>query len=566
VHSMTRLFALVTLLFCISITFGCASIQKEWERARIIDSISSYKKFINDHPKTEYVPAAEQRIQEIRYQIACSLDTEAGYIEFLNYHENGVLADSVKYQRLEGLISDRAMRSSDPEDCDYYLGFIPDGEHATEISLRKKDLETIRDRKIFEALSQDTVITLIVTPENETTRSYFRKILELTQYRIIDSDSPTDSGCNYYITCNWYPTSDLYTYLDNSYRLYTGGSIQGTYEISNKSGNKYSAEYLENMPIHNIFTRTWYHYKDDHDAKSPENLFKDLIDKYSVREACLEPALESENVIKPLITAMHEMYGIEPMLNALDHPVESVRDITLDILVQYKYTEELFQRFVAQIKRREITVDDTIENGSITYSNMPDYDSMSGNGLERIGSEAVPMLLGLLDSKHPDEIVPAMAVLSRIGDYTSLRPMLELVNHTNHYVSRNAAYFVLRFGQDQYSVIDSLLCLADRSREMVDPVVRTLSSSYDLFDFSWAEKFIQNGLPDVRAYGAWLLADILPYKEKRIERLISLIRDDNAEIVRKQACVSLEWIVSDGKKRSEKEWLEWWETGSLDKN
>ena len=86
----------VALSLCL---IGCATIQGDWRKAQEQDTINAYKRFLKEHPSTEFSDIAEQRIEEGDWRKAQEQDTIAAYSRFLKEHPNTEFSDTAK-QRL----------------------------------------------------------------------------------------------------------------------------------------------------------------------------------------------------------------------------------------------------------------------------------------------------------------------------------------------------------------------------------------------------------------------------------------------------------------------------------
>lgn len=127
-----------------------------FQKATRINTIDSWRQFIRENPKDEYVDAAEQRLDELSFAEAQKAHSVVGYKRYLEEFPEGEKASAAK-KLLESLRFNAAMTRNTAVSLRQFLRDHPDGVHREEIEARlaKLELEELvssDDRRSLETL------------------------------------------------------------------------------------------------------------------------------------------------------------------------------------------------------------------------------------------------------------------------------------------------------------------------------------------------------------------------------------------------------------------------------
>ncbi len=127
-----------------------------FQTATRINTIDSWRQFIRENPKDEYVDAAEQRLDELSFAEAQKAHSVIGYKRYLEEFPEGEKASSAK-KLLESLRFNAAMTRNTAVSLRQFLRDHPDGVHREEVETRLSKLEleelvSSDDRRSLETL------------------------------------------------------------------------------------------------------------------------------------------------------------------------------------------------------------------------------------------------------------------------------------------------------------------------------------------------------------------------------------------------------------------------------
>ena len=109
----------------------------DWQRAKQIDTIETYKKFISRYPRSEVNPYAKDRILALEWDKTKQLDTIEAYQVFLQKYPQSEFASGAK-RKIDSKKQEKAwgeVNSMDATSLHGYLETFPDGQHADEAKI-----------------------------------------------------------------------------------------------------------------------------------------------------------------------------------------------------------------------------------------------------------------------------------------------------------------------------------------------------------------------------------------------------------------------------------------------
>jgi len=128
------------ILFVVLFTYACSTAQKDYEKARQVDTITAYQDFLSKHPQTDYTKTATIRIEEKNFERAESENTVAAYQRFLDASDSDLFKNYAN-QRILKLYTDafeKAKASDTIEAYERYLKNYPQSMFAND-SLNRID-------------------------------------------------------------------------------------------------------------------------------------------------------------------------------------------------------------------------------------------------------------------------------------------------------------------------------------------------------------------------------------------------------------------------------------------
>ncbi|MBT8350786.1 MAG: hypothetical protein KJO26_06080 [Deltaproteobacteria bacterium] len=128
------------ILIMILFTYACSTAQKDYEKARQVDTINAYQDFLSKHPQTDYTKPAMTRIEEKNFERAESENTVAAYQRFLDASDSDLFKNYAN-QRMVKLYTDayeKAKAADTIEAYEYYVKNYPQSMFAND-SLNRID-------------------------------------------------------------------------------------------------------------------------------------------------------------------------------------------------------------------------------------------------------------------------------------------------------------------------------------------------------------------------------------------------------------------------------------------
>jgi len=125
--------------------------KSDFERAKGKHSISAYSSYIAKHPRSEYVPEAERRLEALRFAEAKRVDDLASYAAFVKqYPSSEYLPEATS--RIETLRYLEAKRTDNIHAYESFLNEYPVSEHAVDANTRIEELrfEAVREEDTIE--------------------------------------------------------------------------------------------------------------------------------------------------------------------------------------------------------------------------------------------------------------------------------------------------------------------------------------------------------------------------------------------------------------------------------
>jgi outer membrane protein assembly factor BamD (BamD/ComL family) len=132
----------LSIILLLIFSFGCATIQQNWEKTEQINTIESYEKFIKHYPNGELAVEAQSRIEELDFQKTKDVGTIEAYETFLWRYPDGKLAVEVQ-SRIEELDFQETNDVGTIEACESFLWRYPDpnGKFAVKVQSRIEELD-----------------------------------------------------------------------------------------------------------------------------------------------------------------------------------------------------------------------------------------------------------------------------------------------------------------------------------------------------------------------------------------------------------------------------------------
>jgi hypothetical protein len=148
--------SLFTSIFLVGILFftGCATTQRDWEKAAQQNNISAYQLFIKTHSDSEYVKQADDRIEQIRYEKAKTSQSENELKAFLKqYPATSHTAE------INELIMQVALRNSVSESmCSDFLSRFPNSNLSPQVATKLREIRYKAARSAKTATSYEKFI------------------------------------------------------------------------------------------------------------------------------------------------------------------------------------------------------------------------------------------------------------------------------------------------------------------------------------------------------------------------------------------------------------------------
>jgi hypothetical protein len=134
----------ICLILTVVLFSGCASVQKDWERAQSINQPKAYKEFIAKYPKdAHYRPLALQRLETVEYEETSQIGTIEAYQRFIEKYPQGRLSEMAE-TKLESLYFQRA---KDVGNIEVYEDFLKRYPKERFVEMAQTKLETLYFQK-----------------------------------------------------------------------------------------------------------------------------------------------------------------------------------------------------------------------------------------------------------------------------------------------------------------------------------------------------------------------------------------------------------------------------------
>ena len=141
---------LITLL--LSFTFTCFSQEGKWQKTQSKNTITSYQKFIDKYPDSEYAEEAQLKIIELEYEDAKKSNTIESYNSFIKKYSDNEFA--LKAQK--DLMELEYVNAKNKNTMQTYKNFInkyPNSEYVKEVNIEVDYIKAVEDNSI-EALKE----------------------------------------------------------------------------------------------------------------------------------------------------------------------------------------------------------------------------------------------------------------------------------------------------------------------------------------------------------------------------------------------------------------------------
>lgn len=239
-----------TAIVAFSLMIGCATVQKDWDAAKSVDTIAAYELFLQKHPNAEQANDANAKLEALRFEHAKASDSIFAYESYLKHHPDGSGAMEVQIRLRELRYADVRQRKtvaafesffarySEGEDVDtlraelpaiqalekawktarhgntvvlynYYLEVYPNGDHAKEARARIQISKFNLAFGISAEFTEEQVSTYMKRLENETYSTVIKKPLEyyeiegnacrgstMTKRKVVVKPSPNQKTCS----------------------------------------------------------------------------------------------------------------------------------------------------------------------------------------------------------------------------------------------------------------------------------------------------------------------------------------------------------------------------------
>ncbi len=117
--------AATIIMFVLLLTLACSTVQKDYENARQVDTITAYQDFLGKHPQSEYTNSAMTRIEEKNFEMAESENTVAAYQRFLDASDSELFKNYAN-QRILKIYTDAFESAKASDTVEAYEQYVND--------------------------------------------------------------------------------------------------------------------------------------------------------------------------------------------------------------------------------------------------------------------------------------------------------------------------------------------------------------------------------------------------------------------------------------------------------
>ena len=146
-----KVFHKITILIAFVILTSCSPEKNHWEEARSKNSISAYKKFLEQYPKGEFTEQANLQIESLYFENAKILNTIEAYKDFLERYPEGKLVEQANIG-IMGIYYEQAKVTGSISACIDFIDRYSKGDY---IKQARKMIE-----KIYTGFSKEKVMKI----------------------------------------------------------------------------------------------------------------------------------------------------------------------------------------------------------------------------------------------------------------------------------------------------------------------------------------------------------------------------------------------------------------------
>ena len=178
-------FKYAAMLAGILLIVSCATVQKDWEKAKTQNSVQSYRYFVHQHPASEYSDEARLRIDTLQWEDVNKSKYLHSYQIFIySYPENRFVPEAKK--KIEAIKWVEACKTNTATSYQYYMKEYPQSVYAP---AAEKKYNELRWRGALEVNSADTYRSFIRDcPKSPNVSDANKKIDELSWQETLQAD------------------------------------------------------------------------------------------------------------------------------------------------------------------------------------------------------------------------------------------------------------------------------------------------------------------------------------------------------------------------------------------
>ena len=113
------------ILTVFPIVYACSAAQKDYEKARQVDTIAAYQDFLSKHPQSDFSKTAMTRIEEKKFKMAESENTVAAYQRFINASDSELFKNYAN-QRIIKIYTDAFEKAKAADTIEAYEQYLED--------------------------------------------------------------------------------------------------------------------------------------------------------------------------------------------------------------------------------------------------------------------------------------------------------------------------------------------------------------------------------------------------------------------------------------------------------
>lgn len=110
------------LLVLISMFISCSNVKKDWDNAKQKNTVEAYSDFITNHPESEFLSEAQNKIADLDWASAISSDSVKAYKDFIAKHTENIHIKEAEQKITDLEWKDAKMKNS----IENYKKFIAD--------------------------------------------------------------------------------------------------------------------------------------------------------------------------------------------------------------------------------------------------------------------------------------------------------------------------------------------------------------------------------------------------------------------------------------------------------